>query len=248
MRRAMWVAAAALVLVVAGCTSGPEPALKDRLAYSDVRRVQPTPVSEKSIVVVPFEDLRETCRTHDISMLLNLIPLTTWYTTGVNSHLDAEAGSGGRDSFAVAMAELLARHLTAANAARRVDFLTEGELKQAEGYDLVLRGKLRDATLETTRYSYCLGPGAIVPYLLGAPIVHYQPSLTVEWRLYDGEGNATTNVETAAVPGCKPVGKNTGLYYGHYANGVDTPLGLYTGAVRCVNRQITEDLLTLLAE
>ena len=250
MRRAMWVVVAALGLIVVGCASRPQ--LTDRLEYPLVYRAAPVPVSEMRILVAPFEDLREVNRTSRLTLVPHLLPFVH-YSSAVNSHLDARYGRvrprlGRTHPFAVVIPQLLADHLVDANVSPNVMFVTEYELKEAEGYDLVLRGKLLDADLTTHRYSYGLGPAAVVPYLFGARIVRYEPTLTVSWKLYDAEGNAVSNTQLAAVPGPASRGRNTGLYYGQYTNKVGNPMGLYAKVIEDVNTQITTKVLNLIAE
>ncbi len=252
MRRAMWVVVAALGLIVAGCSSGARPMLSERLEYPVVHRAAPEPVSEMRILVAPFEDLREVERTSILTRVPHLLPLVH-HSSRVNSHLDARYGRvrprvGRTHPFAVVIPQLLAEHLVQANVSPSVLFVTEYELEEAEGHDLILRGKLLDADLTTHRYSYGLGPAALVPWLLGARIGRYEPTLTVSWKLYDAEGNAVSNKQLAAVPGPDSHGRSSGLYYGHRTHGVRNPMGLYGKAIEDVNTQITTKVLNLIAE
>lgn len=256
MKRVMLVVAV-LALAVSGCTTVRVNPLYHELSY----QLTPAPNAEmsvdKTIAVVPFDDARMyddvNIATSD-SMLLNCMPLVP-YTVRHETHPEVthNTSEDGLSSsikvagtMADAMPKLLADYLHRARRFSKAVYVEAAEVKRPHHYDYVLRGTLVDSKLVTTRYSYCLGPAAVVPYLLGLPAARYSASLTVDWQLYDASGQPVGNKRTASVE--TPVVHYTGLYYGMSVNHKDAPFGLYIEAVRTVNEKIANGVCELVAE
>lgn len=253
MKRAMMIGAA-VILAVSGCmTTQQVNPLCHELSYFETPSAPEGRVVPKSIAVVPLKDLRESTTT-STSMVVNCLPLV-WYTTGADSHpevvYNTSVGGIGKTvtaagTLADAIPQVLADYLHKSGRFASVKFVTAAELKGSHSYDFVLRGKLVDSQLITTRYSYFVGPGALGLYLLGAPMVKYSASLTVDWRLYDAKGAPRGEVMTATTDG--PITQYTGLYYGLSRQEKDVPFGLYVDAVRVINRRTAHALTDLLTE
>ena len=256
MRRVMLVVAV-LALAVSGCTTVRVNPLYHELSYQLTPALDTEMSVDKTIAVVPFDDGRmyddANIATSD-SVLLNWLPLVP-YTVGHDTHPEVthNTSEGGcsnsikvAGTLADAMPKLLADYLHRARRFSKAVYVEAAEVKGPHHYDYVLRGTLVESKLETTRYSYCLGPAALVPYLLGLPTTRYSASLTVEWQLYDMSGKPVGNKRTSSVE--TPVVHYAGLYYGTLSNHKNAPFGLYIEAARTANEKIATGVCELVAE
>lgn len=253
MRKAMLIVAA-LALAVSGCTTVQVNPLSHELSYQFTPAPNVEKSVDKSIAVVPFEDGRmynNANKTTSTSILLNLVPLV-WYTTGNVSHPEVvynttDVGISScvkaSGSMADALPKVLAAYLARSRRFSKAAFVEYAEVKGAHDYDYVLRGTLVESKVTATRYSYCLGPAAVATYLLGAPMVYYSASLTVDWQLHDASGKPVGSRQTATLDA--PIGICNGLYYGMWVNQKSVPIGLYVEALREVNAKITEGVSEL---
>jgi len=253
MKKAIWVVAA-LALAVSGCTSTQVNPLNHELDYQFTPAPDVERSVDKSIAVVPFEDGRMyngANRTTSTSLLVNLIPLVP-YTTGKVSHPEVVYNTSvvaigenvkAAGTMANALPKILANHLHRSRRFSKAAFVEYAEVKGSHDYDYVLRGTLANSTVTATRLSYCLGPAAVVPYLLGAPMVHYSAELTVDWQLYDASGQPVGAKQTATLEA--PIEKCTALYWGMWASEKTVPVGLYVEAIRTVNQQIINNVSEL---
>jgi len=240
---------AALVVTVAGCTTVQVNPLSHELDYQYTPAPNVEASVEKSIAVVPFEDGRMhdgNNRMTSDSLWLNVIPL--WFRTradvshpevvynttvvGIGDYVKAEG------SLADAVPQLLAEHLHRSRLFSNAKFVEYAEVKGSHTFDYVLRGTLVQSKVVAHRYSWCLGPAAPVVYILGAPMVHYQADLIVDWRLYDAGGQAIGPKQRSQT--IIPLTRWNGLYYGMWSSQKTTPIGLYVEAVREVNGKIAE--------
>ena len=241
----------ALALAVSGCTTTQVNPLSHELNYQFTPAPDQDKTVDKTIAIVPFEDGRMfdgANKTESTSLMVNLIPLV-WYTTGKVSHpevvyntTDLGMSSTVKASGAMeeALPQILAEHLDRSRLFKNATFVAGSEIK---GYDYVLRGKVVDSTVTATRYSYLLGPAAIVPYLLGAPIVDYSAELTVEWELYDA-GGAQVGADTETLSA--PIEKSNALYYGMWVDNKTMPIGLYVEAFQTVNQMIADGVMEVI--
>jgi hypothetical protein len=248
MKRAI-LAMAVLVLAASGCAEMQQSTLSEELNY------EPPPVTDVakrikgSIVVVPFVDARvDNGDELSTSIFWNLVPLVH-YTTLVETHPEAEhapANTQVRGTLAQAIPKLLVEQLKETGRAPNAEY---AEAAEGEGFrpgDYVVRGVLVNSALTTSRYSYGLGPAALVLHVLGLPHCKYSAWVETEWRLYDGTGELIGKKRTASA--IEPVEQYQGLYYGWCAGDTSAPLGLYAEAVRAVNEQIAEELSARLAK
>ena len=238
----------AMALAVSGCTTTQVNPLSHELDYNFTPAPSPKNAVDKSIAVVPFEDGRMfggANKTKSTSLMLNLVPLV-WYTTGEVSHpevvyntTDLEFASTVKASGSMeeALPQILADHLGRARLFSKATFVTSEEV---DGYDYVLRGRLVNSTVKAERYSYLLGPAAIAPYLLGAPMAKYSASLTVEWQLYNASGKP---IGAGKAMLKDPIEQYVALYYGMWADNKTMPIGLYVEAIKTVNQQIINDVI-----
>ena len=241
----------ALALAVSGCTTTQVNPLSHELDY----QFTPAPDVEKSvnrsIAIVPFEDgrmLDGANKMESTSVLVNLLPLVP-YTTGKISHPEVSysttvIGVGSEVKAAGTMADalpkILAGQLGLSRLFSKATFVTSEEVK---GFDYVLRGKLVNSTVTSTRLSYCVGPAAVALYVIGAPFVHYSAELTVEWQLYDAGGQAVGARQTATL--AAPIEQCVALYWGMWADNKTVPTGLYVEAIKTVNQQIADGVVEL---
>lgn len=245
----------ALALAVSGCTTVQVNPLSHELDYQFTPAPDVDKSVDKSIAIVPFEDGRMfngANKTESTSILINLLPLVP-YTTGKVSHpevtYNTTSVSIGSDvkaagTMANALPKILASHLHRSRLFSKATFVEYAEVKGSHSYDYVLRGTLVNSTVTATRLSYCVGPAAIAFYALGAPIVHYSAELTVDWQLYDANGQAVGAKQTATLE--VPLKQTNGLYYGMWASDKVVPIGLYVEAVRTVNQQIADGVVELI--
>ena len=137
-----------------------------------------------------------------------------------------------------ALPQILAGHIERSRLFSKATYVTSEEVK---GYDYVLRGTLVESTVTATRYSYLLGPAAIVPYVLGAPMAKYSASLTVNYQLYNANGDKVDAEQTATLEA--PLTQNVALYYGMWSNSKTMPIGLYVEAIKTVNRDVVNGVI-----
>ena len=179
MRRAMLIVAA-LVFAVSGCRTTTVNPLYHELSYLQTPAQDAEKTVGKSLAVVPFADKRAADNKASTTWrLLNLLPLVI-YTTGYETHPEVvynttACGLGGQvkaaGTLADAMPKLLADYLNRSRRFTKVQFVEAAEVRDKHSYDLVLRGTLVESKLKKTVLTYCLGPGAVALYILGAPVV-----------------------------------------------------------------------------
>jgi len=245
MKRTMLILAA-LVIAVSGCAAR-EAALYKELAYKPDPLTDVTLATDKAIVVVPFVDARKESEASSECPLWNLVPLVV-RTRQVETHPELVYKTSGNcfrpvkltGTLADAIPRLLAEQLRVTRRAPQALYAEDVEGEGFKETDLVLRGTVVRSTLTTKRYSYGLGPAALVAYLLGAPTVRYSAWLEVDWQLFDANNKPVSLKKKATVE--TPIVQPAGLYYGRRACGKDAPLGLYVAAVKAVNEKIARDL------
>jgi len=253
MRRAIWLLAL-LVPVAAGCTTVQVNPLAHELNYQFTPAPDPVKAVDKALAVVPFADgrmLDGNNVTRSTSAVWNCLPFV-WRTVAYDSHPEVTYNSSVGGAFsrvkvagtlADALPELLAAQLGRSRRFAKVAFVEASEVRDRHSYDYVLRGKLVESKLESVRLSYGLGPAALVPHLLGLPLVRYTASLTVEWQLFDSAGNAVGPRVTETLD--KLIVRDNALYYGWTHENKDMPFGLYVEAARSINTKIEEKLMDL---
>jgi hypothetical protein len=254
MKQAM-VVMIGLFLAATGCTTVSQVnPVREEVAYhtsSSGGAIKPV---EKSLVVVAFEDVRPRTMTSE-SLMMNWVPFIL-ASRGAVTHPEAVYSqtlmSTSRPVFMVgtmneAIASLLARDLHMTRQFSNVQFVKDLPTK-TDQFDLVLRGRLLKSTLIEKRYSYYVGPLAMIPYILGAPLLSYEPDLVVEWRLYDSNGKPVGDAHMVGIENPKPMVQRSGLYYGWYRNHRLAPIGVLSEAIREVNSQIVTRVAQELTE
>jgi len=251
MKRTMLIMAA-LVIAVSGCAAR-EAALYKELTYKPDALTDVTLATDKAIVVVPFVDARKESEAASECLLWNLVPLVV-RTTLVETHPELVYKTSGScfrpvkmtGTLADAIPKLLAEQLRVTRRAPQAQYAEDVEGEGFKETDLVLRGTVVRSALTTKRYSYGLGPAAVVAYFLGAPMVRYSAWLEVDWQLFDANNKPVSLKKTASVE--TPIVQPAGLYCGRRAYGKNAPLGLYVAAVKAVNEKIARDLSQELAQ
>ncbi len=244
MKRAM-LALGLVVLVASGCVSVREIALHEELAYKLDPVEGRIPATDKVIAVLPFDDERfDNTAELSTSPCWNLVPFVC-YTTQLTARpeLRYKTTSSGlfhkvviTGTLADAIPRLLVDHLKQSGRASNAVY---GEPPAVEGkaaYDYVVRGAVVGSALSRKRYTYGLGPLAVIPYLFFAPTSRYTACLEVEWQLFDAAGKPIGQKALAAVE--YPMEHSAGLLYGGSVSGKNAPAGMYIEAVKAVNEQI----------
>lgn len=245
MKRAMLVLGL-VVLAVSGCVSAREIALHDELAYKLDPVEGRIPATDKVVAVLPFDDERfDNSAELSTSPCWNLMPLVC-YTTQVSVRPERRYKTTGSGLFnkvvikgtlADAISRLLVDHLKQSGRAVNAVY---GEPVAVEGKpaacDYVVRGAVVGSALSRKRYTYGLGPLAVIPYLFFAPTSRYTACLEVEWQLFDAAGKPVGQKALAAVE--YPIEHCAGLLYGGSVSGKKAPAGMYIEAVKAVNEQI----------
>lgn len=233
------------VLLVSGCGSVRETALHDELAYKLDPVESRIPTTAKVVAVLPFDDQRfDNSAELSTSPCWNLIPFVH-HTTQVAVRPEVRYKTAGSGLFqkvtitgtlADAIPRLLVDHLKQSGRAVNAVYGEPAPVGGKPGYDYVVRGAVVGSALSRKRYTYGLGPLAVLPYLFFAPTSRYTACLEVEWQLFDAAGKPIGQKALAAVE--RPIEHTAGLLYGGSVSGRKVPVGMYIEAVKAVNEQI----------
>jgi hypothetical protein len=224
------------ILLSLGCSYVPT----TRVEYDPIEASAASTQSPLSLAVVPFTEDRPPryYPSYGSRVFLTYIPLIPWvkipYERLDESHMKAqkkpEPWETTPDHFSRKLPAAIARDLERSNLFREVRFLQDSS--EADDFDLVLNGKLRNTEFDVYVSSYMLGMPGVLLWLLPIPVGRNAASVEIELELTDRSGRRLWSEKAIGRAGkffwlCNSQGEVSGEFgldiyrYGRNSEGID---------------------------